>query len=362
MKYYISTIVLILALLSTLEGAEDIREMWKNPTPYLNEIRRGIASEDRGLESDNVLAEKLQAMSYAINQEILSAESPLWQNPTPERKRVITKWGLILEPYSKELTDLALGAAKTRERAAKQARSLLDFAAPTDQFAENIRSYLDKNDPSKMAAAIDLLFEHRLLNDVDKEILRDSVYSAKSEEEKRRGLMGLSAYGMTDGLEVAREILRSEPKFTNYEQLIKQYRDALNFLINMGPMAESLLADLDLLISRMEKSQVGMLNKLEYARDVVTGKQIAQARFPRNGSGLPLTPIATKPPQQGDHSETAPPANLPMKSNRKTVNNRDSSLPSPSLALSALVLFVLSVAGWAAWKINSLRSHKKSAL
>lgn len=273
---------------------DKVIQMLKNPQSYLNAIREGIKDGNPSWESDQELSDRIRGLAYSINQEIISAESRDWGNPSSARLKIIKKWGEILEPYTKELITLAIGEKVTTENSSTQARSLLDFASPSEQFEQNVRNYMTKSSPKTAASAAYLLFEHKVLTNTDIDTLRAIIGATDETESKRLALISLSYYGATDGITIAQDILRSEPKSYIYEKIVAQYRDALDLMQNLGPAAESLLPDLDALITKIttsqpDKAERRILIKMQYAHDLVNGKQPMQERFAANGSGpLPM--------------------------------------------------------------------------
>jgi delta 1-pyrroline-5-carboxylate dehydrogenase len=135
---------------------EEVRQIWSSPAPYLAKIQKHLDAQDRDSVADKALANDLQTLAYAINQEIIAAESPGWATPTPERKAVIQQWADILTPHTSNLVNLALGKEFGKSEAAKQSRSLLDFAPPTSDLANKVRPFLKQSHWVAFAAA-DLL-------------------------------------------------------------------------------------------------------------------------------------------------------------------------------------------------------------
>ena len=332
--------------------------MLKNPQPYLNAIREGIKDGNPSWESDQELSDRIRGLAYSINQEIISAESKDWGNPSPARLKIIEKWGSILEPYTKELLVLAIEESATRENSSTQASSLLDFAGPTKQFEQHVRYYLTESKPKTASAAAYLLYRHRLLTSADIDTLRGVIQSNKQSDGKGSALISLSFYGAADGITIAQEILRSDPQSNVYEKLIARYRDALDLIQNLGPAAESLLPDLDALMlkisgSQQEESKLSILNKLQYARDLVTGKQPMQERFAANGSGpLPLK-VGDLPQQktQDDASRKDATRERPELRRPSVTSNASDAIakeksPFPWLTIVSLVgLLALSLVG-----------------
>lgn len=269
------------------ETWEYLPKVWKNPVPHLNEIQREMACfQPDDYEKDRTLAFKLQNFAYAINQEIIKAESPNWANPSAERKAVIEKWGNTLKPYTADLVKLALDNETRGTGAGRQSRSLLDFAAPTQAFADQTRAYLKKSFWEAFAAA-GLLYEHRLLTDTDKQVLRD--WRPDSDSELESWAVGVSEFGMQDGLEVAKKALSKKPQGETPEEIFGQYGNSLGIAGSLGTEASVVLLDIEALIANSTIKSSGYLTIFENVRDIVAGKKPLQGRYAKNGSG-PLSP------------------------------------------------------------------------
>lgn len=341
------------------QNRDEVVQILKDPQPYLNSIRGEIKDGEKSWESDQKLADRIRGLAYSINQEIISAEAKDWGNPSHARLEIIQKWGVTLEPYTKELLSLAFEERATRENSSTQARSILDFASPTEQFERHVRYYMSESKPIAASAAAFLLYEHRLLTNDDINILRAVISSMDKLESKRLALIGLSFYGATDGIAIAQEILRSGPKSSSYEKLIAQYRDALDLIQNLGPAAESLLPDLDALMSKIRRVQLkeserGILIKLQYSRDLLTEKQSMQERLAANGSG-PLTVKIGDLPQrkiQDDASKKDASLERPEKRHASSAS-KSSDVPAKKTAswpwgiiISFIFLLVVALVAW----------------
>jgi hypothetical protein len=167
---------------------------------------------------------------------------------------------------------------------AKQSRSLLDFAPATPVFADQVRKYLRKGE-----GGADLLFEHRLLTDADKEALRQLRPAEDREYELENWAVGMSSFGMFDGLEIAKKALSKEPHGETPEEITSPYLRFLRMVNNLGPDAAVLLPEIEALIAHPAIITSGYQRNFEYARDVITGKEPRQGRYAINGSG-PLSP------------------------------------------------------------------------
>lgn len=361
MKYILSIIILSLVFNTSLfaQEREEVLKILENPKPYLEAIRSDIKSRDLSWEGDKKLGNRIQGLAFAINQEILAAESKDWANPSSERIAIIEKWGAVLEPYTKDLLIVAMEESKTRERSSTQARSILDFAKPTEQFGNAVRDYLNESKPETASLAAYLLYEHRLLTKSDLDILRTIIDAADKPESKSSALISLSFYGVTDGLENSREILRRKPASNEAAKIVTQYSNALDFITMLGPEVNSLLVDLDALILEIDKLQIGeskfgLLTKFQYARDILTGKESLQVRLAKNGSG----PLAVKigdsaqPKIQDDQSIKGTSLERPEKS-RSAVDSKSfvtvEKKTNPSLwgiIVSIIAMLVIALAAW----------------
>ena len=365
MKYILSIIILALVFNTYIfaQEREEVLKILENPKPYLEAIRNNIKNRVVSWEEDNNLADKIQGLAYSINQEILAADPKDWAHPSDARIAVIEKWGKILEPYAKELLFVAMEERKTRERSSTQARSILDFAKPTEQFGNDVRNYLNESRPETASLAAYLLYEHRLLTKSDLDILRTIIDATDKPESKSNALISLSFYGATDGLEDAREILRRKPASNEAQKIVTQYSNALDFITMLGPEVSSLLVDLDALILEIDKLQIGeskfgLMTKFQYARDLITGKESMQVRLAKNGSG----PLAVKigdspqPKIQDDQSRKDTSLERPEKS-RSPADSKSSDTitekPAPFpwwLIVSSVGILVLALAGWLKFK------------
>src|SRR5690349_14435859 len=132
-------VTLVSALILLAKTEDDIRQILSNSKPFLEKLENQIKATDRNTATDKALARDLQNLAYAINQEIIAADSPSWLNPSPERRAVISKWAELLAPRTQSLVELAFGDGFATSEAAKQSRSVLDFAPATPVFAEQVR-------------------------------------------------------------------------------------------------------------------------------------------------------------------------------------------------------------------------------
>lgn len=324
-----------------------LSKVWKNPKIYLNEIQSQIRSfNPEDYNADNKLTLDLKNFAFAINQEIIKAESPNWASPTPERKAVIQKWANILAPVTQELVDLAFDHGFGESSSSVQARSVLDFAPATPAFADEVRKYMHQSLSTALRAA-DLLFEHRLLTDADKETLRGKQPAANQESELEGWAVGMSSFGMLDGLKIAKNTLLKKPKVETPEEISTQYGNSIAIASLLGPDAAILLPEIEALIADPAIISSGYLNHFKYARDVITGKEPRQVRTAKNGSG-PLSPWLIKEKLEGQESgarvsKPSPELQRLTKRAPKPTTGAEKSLLTPRWPLVAVV--VLAVFG-----------------
>ena len=304
MKYtHTITCLYVVLIASSLfaQTRNEVLQIWENPKLYLEAIDDGIKKrEDPSREDDSKLGDCIRGLAYAINQEIIHAESKDWSNPSPDRIKAIQKWGEILEPYTKELLALAMQERKTRYDSSTQARSLLDFAAPSEALATEIREYMSVENPKFVGEAADLLFEHRLLSESDKNIMRHLMSLAKNENEKIRYAQDIQKYGINDWndllIENAKKILEAKPKSNNSDDVINFYGSAIKTASLLKTEAQELSPFLNTLVDYMVKNCPNQLRNAEHARDSVIGLVADDYQEAKNGSG-PLTIMIGNFPQ-----------------------------------------------------------------
>lgn len=343
MKLLIYIVCVFTSALSLVGAAEqDIRKIWTVPTPYLESIQKRIQAPETDLGNNKPLADDLQTMAYAINQEIMAAESVGWATPSTARKAVIEKWGKTLQPFTETLVGLALDRVTGQTGAGNQSRSLLDFAAPTQAFADQTRVYIKKSIWEAFAAA-DLLYEHRLLTNADKQALRDWRPAVGPELE--RWALGVSSLGLLDGLEIAKKVLAAQPQGDTPEEITRPYLNFLRIANTLGTEAAQLLPEIEALIANPAIKSSGYLTHFENARDIVTGKKARQGRVAKNGSG-PLSPwlVAETSKQPGTTSSTVlPPLNRKAPSTAPTAT--PSEEPASSTPWSIIVVLIVAATG-----------------
>lgn len=342
-KFYTVTMAL-LSLSFTALGEQDITRIWNDPDPFLNEIRLQINNQDRNPEEDAALAADIQTLAYAINQEIIAAESPDWGSPSAERKAVIQKWADTLVPETQKLVDLAFGEGFGKTDSSRQARSLLDFAPSSPAFADQVRKYMHQPLSTAFRAA-DLLYEHRLLTDADKETLREWQPDTNQKLELEGWAVGMSSFGMLDGLEIAKKALSKKPQGKSPEEIRRQYLNILRVANYLGPNAAVLLPEIEELIADPAIISSGYLKNFEYARDVISGKQPRQGRYAVNGSGplsLWLESENLEKPESGvPVSKPSQELKRPTEQEPKLTTETEESPPPTRWALVAVVILAL---------------------
>jgi hypothetical protein len=337
----------------------EVLKMWDNPKPYLEAISDEIKKrEGTSWEDDSNLGDSIRGLAYAINQEIIHAESKDWSNPSPARVKVIEKWGAILAPYNKELLALAMEERKTRYNSSTQARSILDFAAPTEAFASEIREYMSVENPNFVGEAANLLFEHRLLSESDKDIMRQLMSLAKNENEKIRYAQDIQKYGITDWndllIENAKQILEAKPKSNNPDDVFNFYGSAIKTASLLKTKAQELSPFLNRLVDYMEKNCPNQLRNAEYARDSVSGLIADDYQEAKNGSGPLTVKIGDLPQQkiQDDASKKDDSLERPEKrhasaaSKSSDVNAKKTASWPWGIIVSFIVLLVVAIVAW----------------
>jgi hypothetical protein len=349
---HLLVLLLTVSWCSRLLAADDavVPEIWKNPIPFLEEIVKQIPSIDPTVEGDTDLSRRLQTMAYAINQEIMAAESQDWAHPSPARKDIIEKWGKALEPYAGQLLDLALGDTYRETYSARQSRSLLDFAAPSEKFASEVRKYVSPSNPRSTGEAVNLLFEHRLLSDSDKDVLRQLMPSVGTEEDKIRYALTMHSYGITDWdaflLDKAEKLL-TEPPLSNEVEVIADHYSLPLALARGGIASDKIAAGLSTIKSRLEVSHVGLHNVFEGALEVASGQKLASQPIAKNGSGFlnqSLAPNGKQVEGNPNPSEQSPPT--PKKApEAKPSLTTPSEEPASSTPWSIIVVLIVAAIG-----------------
>lgn len=334
-------VMMSVAWVFAAHAEDDFRKILDAPTPFLEKLESQIKTSDRNDAADKALAVELQSLAYAINQEIIAADSPSWLNPSHERKEVIAKWAELLTPYTQSLLDLAFGDGFSTSPASQQSRSVLDFAPATPVFADQVRPFLKRSAWVAFAAA-DLLYEHRLLHDTDKQILRDVKPNEEAGEEILRWAKGVSSFEMTDGLEAAKRCLASTPTGESLESIVVQYRNGLAIATALGEKAIGLLPHLEALIANPIVEGAGYHEHFEYARDVVSGKQPRQGRVAKNGSGPLSTWLVADASKQTKSTGQAIPQPSPKKqgieSKPSSTLSQQPASPTPWSIIVALMV------------------------
>lgn len=343
----------IMPLVMYAQTKDQLLDMWANPTAYLDKIlaKRSIPPESLGYNER--LEDDLQAMAFAISVEVQNAESPNWGTPSSERKAVIEKWGKILQPYTGDLVKLVFDKNTQDDSVKTQSRSLLDFAPPTEEFAEQVRTYI-KESPWIAFRAADLLYEHRLLTDADKEALREWRPDAGRESDLERWATGMCVFGMPDGWAIVKKALSKKPQGETPEKITDQYLGFLWIASQLGPDAAILLPEIETLIANPLIISSGYLQKFEYARDVITGKEPRQSRYAINGSGPLAVKIGDSPQPKIQDNQSIKDTSLerPEKS-RSPVDSKSSDVTAKETAswpwaiiVSFIVLLVVALVAW----------------
>lgn len=346
--------------------------MWENPKPYLEAISDGIKKrEGISWEDDSNLGDRIRGLAYAINQEIIHAESKDWSNPSPARVKVIGKWGAILAPYNKELLALAMEERKTRYNSSTQARSILDFASPTEAFASQVREYMVNTNYRLTWEAAPLLYEHRLLSEADKNIIRQSMASITVEGHKIDFAQQMRKFGIDDWddmlIENAKMILESKPKSNKSEDVINFYASAMGTARALKTKAYSLSPLLGALVVYMEKNCPSYLAHAKSAKDAVNGLVAEDYEEAKNGSGPLTVKIGDLPQQkiQDDASKKDDSLERPEKrhasaaSKSSDVNAKKTASCPWGIIVSFIVLLVVAIVAWLKMrkaKSNSQRS------
>ncbi len=349
-------VTLAVALILLAEAEEDFRQILSNPKPFLEKLENQIKATDRNVATDKALAADLQNLAYAINQEIIAADSPSWLNPSPERMAVISKWAELLGPHTQKLVELAFSDGFATSEAAKQSRSVLDFAPATPVFAEQVRPFLNGSTWVAFAAA-GLLYEHRLLTDSDREMLRNLKPILQNQKELERWANEISGLEMRDGLEVAKTGLASGLTGESPEDIITQFSNSLGVAYALGTDASVLLPGLETLIANPVIKSSGYLAHFESAYDIVSGKKSRQGRIAKNGSG-PLSPWLVAE-MQNQVEPTSPTVLQPAKLQKALKPNL--TLPTSRETLRdktpwSIIIFLIVAATGLLWLLLKRRS------
>ena len=347
--------MLLSGLLTAHGGERDITKIWNNPDPLLKDIRSQINNPNRNHEEDKALAGNIQTLAHAISEDLYRAKSPNWATPTAERKAVIQKWADILAPETQKLVDLAFGQGFGETHSSVQARSLLDYAPATPAFADQVRKYINLNQSRDDSfSAADLLYEHRLLSDADKEALRQLRPPEEREYDLEGWAVGMSSLGMLDGLEIAKKALSKEPQGETPEEITRPYLNFLRIANYLGPDAALLLPEIEALISHPKIISSGYQKKFEYARDVITGKASHQGRCGINSSGSLAVKIGDSPQpkiqddqsRKGTSLERSEKSLSPVDSKSSdAITEKSATLPW-GIIVSFIVLLVVALVAW----------------
>jgi len=353
LKIFTVAMVLLSGLFSAHGGERDITKIWNNPDPLLIEIRSQIDNPHRNHDDEKSLAGNIQTLAHAISEDLYKAKSPDWATPTAERKAVIQKWADILAPETQKLVELAFGQGFGKTRSSVQARSLLDYAPATPAFADQVRKYINQSLDDSFSAA-DLLYEHRLLSDADKEALRQLRPPEEREYDLEGWAVGMSSLGMLDGLELAKKALSKEPQGETPKEITRRYLNLLRIANYLGPDAAILLPEIEALIDHPKIISSGYQKNFEYARDVITGKEPRQGRYAINSSGPLAVKIGDSPQSkiQDDQSRKGTSLGRSEKSHSPVDSKSSDAItekPAPFpwwLIASSVVIFALALVTW----------------
>lgn len=269
-----------------------IEDMWKNPVQYLQEIMHLIDATPNTEASKRQLTDRMQGLAFAIHADILQAESPDWAHPSPERKSVIEKWGITLEPFVPKLVDLAFSDPDFRSTHATQALSLLDYAAPTEKLGNEVREYLIINEPSRFTNAAKLLMEHRLTTEQDRKIYYEFQKKHNPDDEINIFVSSLYSDNISDQrtklLSKALHILSQPmPDSTEEQLLLKHYQ--LVFMVALYGIHNNELRDG--LVKLRASATIELKNFLKCINDsldCIDGKREVFRQEAKNGSGYLL--------------------------------------------------------------------------
>lgn len=278
---------------SDFKDPERLRQAWENPRAIIGNVQEYAIGfrQLRNQEKDVLVSAEMQNLAFVINQEIIYAHSPDWAHPTAERLKIIEKWALLLEPMLDDLIPLAVSSDFAYTATSKQAKSVLDFASPTGMLRAKTEPYLDTEGDVPLAAA-EILSEHRLLSRAHVEVLENRFEEIPLEDSDRRLLWArrLSGLGVEKAdqylLDYLKNVLSAENSFESGEKLINFYGGVLGDLLRLGPKADSLIPDLEMVISKVERSFPDYVANFVRVRKAVSGEIVPPRRWALNGSGF----------------------------------------------------------------------------
>jgi hypothetical protein len=222
-----------------------------------------------------------------------------------------------------------------------QSRSLLDFAPPTEEFAEQVREYLRRGE-----GGADLLYEHRLLSQNDRNIFKKEILKAKNEEEKLRFAGYLKSLDISDYddflLEKAMSILKSKPKGNRPEDVGNHYELALSIARALGTDAAPLLPEIESLIASPPTRDLLFLSRLKDVRDIITGKKLRDGPVAKNGSG-PLGSWYKKPSGSSSRDGRNVDSTRPVRSQAKAAPTQTSAATTASRIQWLLMIVIVAV-------------------
>ena len=226
----------------SLHADFEVKEIWNSPEPVLERITGLIAKGNFQSQERGALAPELQTLAYAISQEIMAADSLNMLTPSSQRTLLIKKWADVLAPYTEKLVLLALDPKFYRTQAGGRSRTLLNFAPATEQFAQQVRPYLEGPKDVPLDAAR-LLFEHRLLTNSDKIVLSAKYKNLTTVADQGMWAEALAEMGMKDGLDYVEKSLLAKPLLKTGENF-ELNGSVLRTIFRLGPLASSQMSNL----------------------------------------------------------------------------------------------------------------------
>jgi hypothetical protein len=291
-------------------------------------------------EKQEGLAKDLQNITYEISQAILSADSPDWSNPSPERRAIIEQAANVIEPYNRMLVEMAFDEQESGSREiSRQCLSLLDYTRWDAQFQTAVEQQALRN-PGTALQPFRLLYEHHALNESMRELASARIRQEPDPRKKMSLALASAEMGFDDAIPACEELL-SKP-FTSEgvadskggpgeNKLISGYRRAADALLYLGPRAETLLP----LLARRRDEIAGVLGpkgsallvgNLNSAIDCVQGHRPMNFAVAVNGSGrldtaaggansesagLRAREVAESPAQASFVEDSRPPSQVP---------------------------------------------------
>lgn len=271
---------------------DQVRDMWKNPDAYLQEIVSLIVSAPSDPSLNRQLSERMQGLAFAIHADILQAESIDWAHPSSERIAVIEKWGRTLEPYMPKLVELAFSDPGFRSTTSDQAFSLLDYAAPTEKLGEEVRKYLIVKEPVRFTQAEKLLMEHRLTTDHDRKIYHEFQKANNPDDEISVYVSSLYSKSIADQrkalLQKALDILKLPVPSSDDEKLLIKHYQIVFMVALYGIQDNEFRAALEKLQAVVPVDFKNLHKCINDSLDCIYGKKDLFRQEAKNGSGYLL--------------------------------------------------------------------------